>query len=143
MREIDSHRIVLKRHNWEFPALVSLIAAVVASLYAVTTDFKPFIAVTIYLFSLSIGIFSIYKQNRAANARIVTFSKDDWKLDGENLVLEIESDFMLFRVETRKDGQTFQEVMGETQTSEDGKITRVCFSSGTPDEHLASRIVVR
>jgi hypothetical protein len=126
MEDQGGRRIVLKYHNWELPALISLVAAVAASLYAVTPSF-----------------ISIATQIRAAKATIVSFSKDDWKLVGEDLVLEIESDFMLFRVETRKDATTFQEVMGGTETTEDGKVTRVCFSNGVADEHLAGRIVVR
>ena len=143
MEDQRGRRIVLKKHNWEFPALVSLVAAILASLYAVTPSFSPCMAGAIYLFSLASGLLSIGRQIRASQASIVTFSKDDWKPFGKDLVLEIESDFMLFRVETRKDATMFQEVMGSTETAEDGKLTRVCFSDRTADEHLSGRIVVR
>jgi hypothetical protein len=143
MKQSRGGRIILKRYNWELPGLVSLVAAVAASLYAVTPGFNPVIAAAVYIFSLFSGLVSIVQQIHAAKARIVTFSKESWKLDGQDLVLEIESDFMLFRVETRKDHHTFQEVMGETETSEDGKITRVRFAAGVSDDQLEGRIVVR
>lgn len=143
MEERSGRRIILERHNWELPALISLVSAVAASLYAVTPSFIWQLAGSVYLVSLASGLVAIWRQIRAAKATIVNFTKEDWRLDGDDLVLEIESDFMLFRIETRKDTETFQEVIGGSETTEDGKVTRVCFSSGIPDEHLAGRVVVR
>lgn len=143
MEQSRVRRIILKRHNWELPALMSLVASVAASLYAVTPGFNSVVTAVIYIFSLLIGLVSIVKQIKAAKATIVTFSKENWKRYGEHLVLEIESDFMLFRIETQKDHCTFQEVIGTIETSKDGRITRVCFGAGVSDDCLAGRIVVR
>jgi hypothetical protein len=135
--------IVLKRHNWELPALVSLVAAIVASLYALVPGSKLCGVVAILCFSLLSGVVSIFKQVLAARATIVSFGESDWVLSGDHLVLEIQSNFMLFRVETRKDRETFQEVIGSVETSEDGKVTRICFAAGASKEYLAGRVVVR
>ena len=143
MEQSRVRKIILKRHNWELPALVSLVASVAASLYAVTPGFNPVITAVIYIFSLLIGLVSIVKQINAAKATIRTFSKENWKPYGEHHMLEIESDFMLFRVETRKDHRTFQEVMGTVETSEDGRITRVYIAARVSDDCPAGRIVVR
>lgn len=136
-------RIKLSRANWELPALVSLLMAVIASLYAATPEFHAWIAAARFFFSLMFGLASIAKQIAASRARIVYFTKEDWRPRGNKLALEIESSFLLFRVETLKPGGFYQEVTGSTETRKDGRLTRVLFSSGIPDEYLSGRIVIR
>jgi len=126
-------------------------AAVCASLYAVTSCFNVVIVVMAYVFSLLSGFVSIISQIQASKATIVNFTKDDWIAVEEGgdkgFVLEIESDFMLFRVEARKDNHSFQEVVNGIETSENGRFTRIYCAEpkmGQPiDEYLAGRIVVR
>jgi len=143
MQRSRSHRIKLSRANWELPALVSLFLSVVASLYAVTPEFNTRIAAFGYSLSLVSGLVSIAKQIAASRARIVYFTKEDWRTHGDELALVIESSFLLFRVETLKADGFYQEVMGSTETSEDGRLTRVLFNAGTSDKHLSGRIVIR
>jgi len=151
MQQRRDGKIVLKRCNWELPALISLMAAVGASLYAVTSCFNAIIVAGVYVFSLLSGFVSIINQIQASKATIVTFTKDDWIAVEEGgdkgFALEIESDFMLFRVETRKVNNSFEEVVSGIETTEDGKITRIYFSEPkmgqSLDEYLAGRIVVR
>jgi hypothetical protein len=143
MAILSHNRIILKRHNWELPALVSLVAAIVASLYALAPSSNPCGIAAILCFSLLSGVVSIIKQVVAARATIVSFGESDWVRIGDDLVLEIQSNFMLFRVETRKDSETIREVMGSVETSEDGRVTRICFAGSTSKEHLAGRVVVR
>lgn len=141
-RSRDS-RIKLSRANWELPALVSLLMAVVASLYAVTPEFNAWIAASGFFLSLLFGLASIAKQIAASQARIIYFTKENWRLHGNELALEIESSFLLFRVETLNAGGFYQEIMASTETSKDGRLTRVLFNSGTSDEYLSGRIVIR
>lgn len=143
MQRSRGGRIKLSRANWELPALVSLVLAVVASLYAVTPEFNAWIAAFGYFLSLASGLVSIAKQIAASRACIVYFTKEDWMPYGDELVLEIESSFLLFRVETRKTDGFYEEVMGSTETSEDGRLTRVLFKAGIPDKCFYGRIVIR
>lgn len=135
--------IKLVSHNWQLPALLSLVAAVVASIYTTTDGYSRCVAVSVYSLSLIVGLWSVFQQLRAAKAKVINFGKQHWRKDGNYLVLEIQSDFMLFRVEMKKDADTFEEVMGGTETSNDGKTTRICINAGLPDERLVGRVIVR
>lgn len=143
MQRSRAGRIRLSKANWELPALASLVLAVVASLYAITPEFNAWIAAFGYFLSLASGLVSIAKQIAASRARIVYFTKEDWMPCGDELVLEIESSFLLFRVETLKTDGFYQEVMGSAETSEDGRLTRVLFNAGIPDKSLSGRIIIR
>ena len=124
---MTTRKIYLKHHNLQAPALLSLISAVTASVYTTLKDYSSCLAVTAYFFILLVGFWSVLQQHRGAKAKVVLFNKDSWQLAKENLILEIESDFMFFRVETKNDDSTYQEVMGDTRTSEDGNFTKVLF----------------
>ena len=136
-------RIKLSKANWELPALTSLVLSVLASLYAVTPDFNAWIAAFGYSLSLAAGFVSIVIQIAAARARIVYFTKEDWMPYEDELVLEIESSFLLFRVETLKTDGFYEEAAASTETSKDGRLTRVLIKAGIPDKYLYGRIVIR
>lgn len=141
---MSSPAIKIINYNWQLPALLSLLAAVAASIYTTTAGYVQCLAVLVYSTSLLAGLWSVAQQLRAARAKVITFGKEHWRKIGNELILEIESDFMLFRVETKKrDADTYLEVMGATETSNDGKITRIIFSAGIPDELLVGRVVIR
>jgi hypothetical protein len=143
MQRTRGERIKLSKTNWELPALTSLVLSVVASLYAVTPEFNAEIAAFGYSLSLAAGLVSIVMQIAASRARIFYFTKEDWMSYGDELVLEIESSFLLFRVETLKTNGFYEEVVGSTETSKDGRVTRVLFKADIPDKYFYGRIVIR
>ena len=143
MIDRQQDRIVLKRYNWGLPAVISLISTVAASLYALVPGAQSCIVAAILFFSFACGIVSIILQVLAARASVITFGEHDWVATADNFILEIESNFMLFRVETRNENNAFQEVMGSVETSDDGKITRIYFAKGVSKTHLAGRVIVR
>lgn len=140
---MSSPTIKLINHNWQLPALLSLVTAVVASIYATTASYQQLLAILVYSASLIAGLWSVAQQLRAARAKVINFGKEHWQRVGDDLILEIESDFMLFRVEIRKDANTYHEVGTVTETSNDGKITRIYVGAKTPDKLLVGRVVVR